>query len=88
LESPFVFYPRYAGEIAAKARGYWSVYRKARAILREVLNAPDRWAYGDVAITASDEDEFDRLDLYHATTGGKGAVAYKRRQDRLRARVG
>ena len=45
LESPFVFYPRCAGEIALKARRYWSVYRQARAILKEVLAAPDRWTY-------------------------------------------
>src|SRR5262249_50014301 len=30
-------------------------------------------------------DEFDRLDLYHATAGGESALAYKRRQDMLRA---
>ena len=87
LESPFVFYPRYADEIADKTRGYWSVYRRARAILKEVLNAPDRWTYSDIAIAPSGEDEFDRLDLYHATAGGESALAYKRRQDMLRARV-
>jgi hypothetical protein len=84
LESPFVFYPRYASEIADKARGYWYVYRKARVILKEVLSAPDRWTYSDIAIAPSSEDEFDRLDLYHATAGSEEALAYKRRQDRLR----
>jgi len=88
LESPFVFYPRFAGEIARKARGYWWVYRKARAILREVLTAPDHWTYSDLAIAPPRNDEFDRLDLYHATAGGEGALARKRREDALRARVG
>ena len=88
LESPFVFYPRFAGEIARKARGYWWVYRKARAILREVLTAPDRWTYSDLAIAPPRNDEFDRLDLYHATAGGEGALARKRREDALRAGVG
>jgi Radical SAM superfamily len=88
LESPFVFYPRCAGEIALKARGYWSVYRKARAILKEVLTAPDRWTYSDLAIGPPPNDEFDQLDLYHATAGGEEALARKRRDDALRAGVG
>ena len=85
--SPPVFYPRYAGEIALKAWRYWSVYRQARAILREVLGASDRWTYSDTAIARSD-DEFDQLELYHATAGGEDALAHKRRQDRLLSRVG
>jgi hypothetical protein len=88
LESPFVFYPRCAGEIALKARGYWSVYRKAREILKQVLTAPDRWTYTDLAIAPLQDDEFDRLDLYHETAAGEGALARKRRDDALRASVG
>jgi hypothetical protein len=34
------------------------------------------------------DDEFDRLDLYHETAGGKGALARKRLDDALRAGVG
>ncbi len=85
LDNPFVFYPRYAGEIARKARGYWSVYKQARAILKEVLAAPDRSTYSDLSIAPSCDDELDRLDLYHATAGGKGALAHKRREDTMRA---
>jgi len=82
--SPFAFYPRYAGEIASKARRYWSVYRQARAILKEILAAPDRWTSSDLAITSPVDDEFDRLDLYRAAAGGEGALARKRREDALR----
>jgi Radical SAM superfamily len=87
LERPFVFYPRYTAEIALKAWRYWAVYRKARSILREVLTAPDRSTYTDLSITPAGEDEFDRLDLYHSTAGGEGALAHKRREDRMRARM-
>ena len=83
-----MFYPRYAGETVSKARLYWSVYRQARAILKEVLAAPDRWTYSDLAIARPGSDEFDRLDLYHATAGGEAALARKRREDRLRVHVG
>jgi hypothetical protein len=88
LESPFVFYPRCAGEIAGKARQYRLVYRKAREILKEVLAAPDRWIYSDLSIAPPGEDKFDRLDLYQATAGGEGALARKRREDALRTGVG
>ena len=30
IESPFVFYPKYLGEIVVKAWRYWSVYRRAK----------------------------------------------------------
>jgi hypothetical protein len=52
-----------------------SVYRQARAILKEVLAVPDRWTYSDLAIAPPRNDEFDRLDLYQATAGGEGALA-------------
>jgi len=63
-------------------------YRKAREILKQVLTAPDRWTYTDLAIAPLQDDEFDRLDLYHETAGGEGALARKRLDDALRAGVG
>jgi Radical SAM superfamily len=86
-ESPVVFYPRYAVEIARKAWRYWSVYRRANAILKGVLSASDRWTYTDQAIAPTQEAEFDTLDLYHATNGGEGALARKRRDDALRVKA-
>jgi hypothetical protein len=50
-----------------------------------VLAAPDRWTYRDVAITPTENDEFERLSLYHETTGGEAALARKRRDDVIRA---
>ena len=55
------------------------------AILKEVLTAPDRWTYTDLAISPSLQNEFDTLDLYHATNGGEAAVTRKRRDDAIRA---
>jgi hypothetical protein len=88
LESPFVFYPRYWAETAAKAWGYLRVYRATKAILKDVLAAPDRWTYRDLAITPPRDAELDTLDLYHATDGGEDALARKRRDDASRARAG
>jgi len=87
LESPVVFYPRYLGEIVVKAWRYWSVYRRAKAILDEVLKAPDRWTYRDLSITPPQDEEFDSLDLYQRTSGGEAALARKRREDALRAKA-
>ena len=83
-ESPFLFYPRYVGETAVKMWRYLSVYRQCKAILDDVLAAPDRWTYTDLAIAPPQSDEFDALDLYHATRGGEAALARKRRDDAIR----
>ena len=84
-ENVLVFYPRYWGETLIKMWRYWSVYRQCKAILDETLAAPDRWTYSDLAIAPPKADEFDALDLYHATEGGEAALARKRRDDAIRA---
>ena len=84
LENPFTFYPRYGWEILVKSKQYLSVYRRAKATLDEVLAAPDRWTYTDLAIAPPQEDELDTLELYHATSGGEAALARKRRDDAIR----
>jgi hypothetical protein len=87
LESPFVFYPRYLGEAVLKVRDYWSVYRSFKAIHDEVMAAPDRWTYSDLAIAPPQEDEFEALALYHETSGGEAALARMRRDDAIRGHV-
>jgi hypothetical protein len=83
-ESPFVFYPRYWGGIAVKAWKYSRFFLSTRRILNEVLNAPDRWTYSDLAIAPPRADEFEQLSLYHATTGGEAALARKKLGDSIR----
>jgi len=83
-ENPFVFYPRYVGGTIFKAWRYWRVYKRFKATLEEVLAAPDRWTYTDIAIAPPRADEFDALDLYHATSGGEAALARMRRDDEIR----
>ncbi|HYS49138.1 MAG TPA: radical SAM protein, partial [Xanthobacteraceae bacterium] len=88
IESPLAFYPRYAREILVKAWNYGTTYRRAKKMMKEVLAAPDRWSYTDVAIAPPREDEFDTLELYHATSGGEAALARKRRGEAIRAAAG
>jgi len=85
IESPLIFYPRYGWETLKKVWGYLRVYRELRAVLNETLAAPDRWAYTDIAIAPPQQDEFERLSLYHETTGGEAALARKRRDDAIRS---
>jgi len=87
LESRFVFYPRYAAEIAVKFVKYLSFFLGTRRILKEVLEAPDRWTYSDLAIAPPRDDEFEALELYHATTGGEAALARKKLGDSIRTSV-
>jgi len=87
IENPLIFYPRYAVEIVRKAAGYLGVYLRAKRSLKEALEAPDRWTYSDLAMEPPGEDEYEALDLFHATTGGEAAVARMRRDDEIRARV-
>jgi hypothetical protein len=86
-EAALRFYPRYFAETAVKAWRYWSLYREWKAVLKEVLAAPDRLAYSDLAIAPPQDSEFDTLDLYHATSGGEAALARQRRHDAIRVRA-
>ena len=87
VESPLAFYPRMLTETARKLAGYWGAYRLIRRIREEVKAAPDRWNYTDLAIASPPENEFEALDLYHATRGGEAALARKQRADAIRAGV-
>jgi hypothetical protein len=87
LENPVAFYAHYAAETTVKAWRYLAAYREAMRTLKQVLSAPDRWSYSDLAIAPPQANELDSLDLYHATSGGEAAVARVRREAESRARV-
>ena len=84
-ENPLIFYPRYLGETLVKLSQYWLANKRIRKVLDEIMEAPDRGSYSDIAITPSQENEFDALELFQATRGGEAAVARKRRDQSTRA---
>jgi hypothetical protein len=86
-ESALLFYPRYGWQILRKLRGYVGDYRAALRIKREVLAAPDRWQYSDLAIAPQRADEFEALELYQVTAGGTAELARKRHADAIRAKA-
>ena len=61
------------------------IYPGCKAMLKAALKAPDRWTYSDLGISPPKADEFDSLDLYHATAGGEAALNRKYRDDAIRA---
>ena len=75
IESPFVFYPRLAAETLRKARQILEGVSAAprRCSTRSWRN-PNRSTYTDLAIAPPASDEFDTLDMYHATRGGEDAL--------------
>ena len=87
LESPLVFYPRYWGGTAIKAAKYLRFFLRSRGILKEVLEAPNRHAYTDLAIAPPKDDEFEALELYHATSGGEAALDRKMLGDSIRSKA-
>jgi hypothetical protein len=85
IESALTFYPRLFAGTARKLWGYAVTIRRFHQIMKEVRNAPDRLTYMDAAITPQQDQEFEKLDLYHSTTGGEEALGRKLRIDALRA---
>jgi hypothetical protein len=53
-------------------------------MLDKALKASDRWTYSDLAIAPPKADEFETLEMYHATAGGEAALARKYRDDNIR----
>jgi hypothetical protein len=54
-----------------------------RKILNEVLDAPDRWTYSEIAIEPSKGDESEQLQPYHATSGDEAALVRKALGDNI-----
>ncbi|WP_176086600.1 radical SAM protein [Martelella sp. HB161492] len=87
LESPFVFYPKYWGGTVIKLWKYWRFYAGVKKSYDQVIADPERYNYNDIAIAPPEEDEFEQLSLYHATTGGEAALARKKRSDDIREKA-
>ena len=87
LESPLVFYPKYAWEIITKHARllYWVA--KMGSIRLRIKRDKNAKTYRDLAMTPPAADELDALELFHDTEGGEAAVEKKRKMDEARAKV-
>ena len=80
IESPLVFYPRYAGETLYKhARLFQLVWRLAK-IRRRLKRDPEARSYTDLALRPVREEELDELGIFTASAAAKSAVDRARRQ--------
>ena len=86
IESPLVFYPRYAWETASKAARFAALWLRYRWIRRRVEADPAGHAYQDLALTPVSEDE-DDLEIFHATESAKQAVAKAKLQKAAQQRT-
>jgi radical SAM superfamily enzyme YgiQ (UPF0313 family) len=80
LESPFVFYPRYALEIVTKHARLLALALRYERIRRRVEADPAKSAYRDQALTPVTDDETGTLEIFNATDSAKAAVEKVRRQ--------
>ena len=83
IEPALVFYPKFAWQSAVKAWRYWRGFRQEKALLKRILNDPNRYDYSDLATRPLAHNELESLDLFHETRGGEEAVAKQHRQDAL-----
>jgi len=87
IENPLLFYAKYWGGSALKFFKYARVYLRFKAMLDRALKAEDRWTYSDLAVAPPKADEFDTLEMYHATAGGEEALKRKKRDEAIRAKT-
>ena len=77
LESPWLFYPRYAWQILSKHVRFAAMYWRFRRILKRV-NREDAAIYEDVAMMPVRDSEFDDLEIFTATQAARTAVDKQR----------
>ena len=78
LESPLAFYARYAWEIIVKHARFVPIYLRYRRTLARVTR--DSSPYTDAAMTPVRAAEYEDLELFTSTQGGRGAVEKLRKR--------
>jgi radical SAM superfamily enzyme YgiQ (UPF0313 family) len=79
LQNPLVFYAKYAWEILAKHARFVPIYLRYRRTLARVMR--DTTPYSDVATAPVRAGEYEELEIFKSTHGGRAAV------DKLRKRA-
>ena len=73
MEAPWIFYPRYAGELVSKhirmARLIWRFGRFRMRLKRD----PEAQRYSDVALTPVSENELNSLEMFTIVAGAGSA---------------
>ncbi|MCV0428034.1 MAG: radical SAM protein [Roseibium sp.] len=87
LENPLTFYAKYylstARNVAILAIARWRYLR----FIKNLWSDPTRFDYSDQAIAETTHQDFETLDLFTATRGGREAVASHRRMEKIKTRA-
>jgi radical SAM superfamily enzyme YgiQ (UPF0313 family) len=76
-ESPLVFYPKYAWQVASVWGRLVAMYVQHARIMRRAVR--DEEAHEDIAMQPVRDNDFDKLELYTATQAAKSVVEKQRR---------
>ena len=85
LESPLVFYPRYAWEILSKQARLFVLARRYARMRKRIEADPAAAGYMDLALTPVTAAEVDVLEIYSATESARQAVDKAKRKGASRA---
>ena len=87
LENPLVFYPKYYLETLRNLTILTATRWRYLRFIRKLWSDPNRFAYSDQAIASVEKAEFETLELYTATRGGRQAVATHRKMEGIKQRA-
>lgn len=80
IENPLVFWGRFVGENISKYARFALMYLSHRRIAREAARLPEITAAEDIALSPSQDDDWQALSIYNATDAAKTAVERVRRK--------
>ena len=80
IESPLVFYPKYALEFCRKTLGLARLYLRHYPLRRRIEKDPAATSYTDVALVPAHQDDLDALQLLNATQAARDATAKAKRR--------
>jgi hypothetical protein len=87
LENPLVFYPAYYASTVRNILVLVTKRWRFQSFIRKLWADPKRFDYTDAAIAPVGTGDFETLELYTATRGGKEAVASHRKMEGIKKRA-
>jgi hypothetical protein len=78
-ESPFVFYPRYAGDLLIKHVKMAGLLWRSLALARRIKKDPDARAYMDTALSPVTIGDLDALEMFNISDGARAAASKAKR---------
>lgn len=84
-EKPWIFYPKYFGEMISKIWKPGRLYLKYCPMRRRLEEDPEAANYADLALSPNEEDDTKELEMFTNTNAAREALARAKRRAALRA---